>query len=122
MEEVRCCTLDEAQQLGKGEVMAGPWEKYAQPSTQDGPWVKYGGADSGLASQGKQTVTQAQSPSAMSDTLKAGAEGLFSGAAEFGNTLLTPVRAGLNMVAPKRQTLKGLVTGEAPKRQGDRGW
>ena len=22
--------------------MAGPWEKYAQPSMQDGPWAKYG--------------------------------------------------------------------------------
>ena len=68
--------------------------------------------------QGSRARAQAQSASTLSDTLKAGAEGLFSGAAEFGNNLLTPVRAGLNIVAPKRQTLTGLVTGEAPKRQG----
>ena len=70
------------------------------------------------AAQGSRARAQAQSANTLSDTLKAGAEGLVSGAADIGNTILTPVRAGMNAIAPKQQTLSGLVTGEAPKRQG----
>lgn len=68
--------------------------------------------------QGSRARAQAQSANLLGDTLKANAEGLLTGAADIGNTVLTPVRALANYISPKQQTLSGLVTGAAPKRDG----
>lgn len=70
------------------------------------------------APQGSRARAQAASANILGDTVKAGLEGAASGAAQIGNTILTPVRALADWMAPKQQSLTGLVTGQAPQRSG----
>jgi hypothetical protein len=72
--------------------MAGPWEQYAAPAAQEGPWTKY-----------------AQGPS-LTDSVKQGAKnlagGLVRGAGSIGATLLAPVDVASDLIAGKGLTLE----------------
>lgn len=89
--------------------MAGPWEKYAQPSTQDGPWAKYA------------TPVAPSTPASpsTSDVIKQGVIDLVAGgirgAGSIGSTLLYPIDKATDLIKGDRgPNVSGLVTGKQP--------
>ena len=93
--------------------MAGPWEKYAQPSMQDGPWAKYGKTpDAGSANS--------ETRLGLLSSIGAGA------GARFGNTVLAGqklVGQGIKAVdeAVNGRGVATLVTGKPTSTMGRAG-
>lgn len=90
--------------------MAGPWEKYAQPSAQDGPWAKYG----------KTTAAATVAPeTSIVDDIKQGIRNVVAGgvrgAGSIGATILYPWDKAQDLYYGDRDPgVSSLVTGKKP--------